>query len=312
MLKGLFKDSHPVVQLLILLVLVLTGALAGQLAGVTVCFLKYGFSMEIVEAMLRNMAEYPSALRELQFFASLGAFVFPAIFSAYLFSDDNKGYLKIDTPVYFSLTIWTVVSMQIALPFLNFVAYFNQQIHFPESLRFLEELLRNQEELNQTLSVSMLKAENTWALILNIVVIGIFAAVGEEFIFRGILQNVFGRFIRNKHVVIWLVAVIFSAIHLQFYGFIPRVLLGAYFGYLLYFTKNMWMPVIAHLVNNLFIILAYWNYGDHPEKLEKMDQVGTGPSWWMALLSLVLFGVIFGIIRRQSAKCIEEMPPNSD
>ena len=300
MLKGLFKNSHPVVALLMLLVFVLSGALAGQIIGMMVIFLKYGFSTEVVKVILENLADYPSALREIQFFSSLGSFIFPAIILAYLLSDDYKNYLKIDVPVYFSMSMWTILSMIVALPLLNFIAYYNQQISFPEILKPVENLLREQESVNEGISLAMLSAENLWALILNIVVIGIFAAVGEEFIFRGVLQNILGRFIRNHHLVIWTAAIIFSAAHFQFFGFVPRMLIGAYFGYLIFYTKNMWMPVIAHFTHNFIIIISFWIFKDQPENLEEMDSLGIGSLWWVALISLALFVAIFIKIKRQS------------
>jgi CAAX amino terminal protease family. len=313
MFKALFKDSHPVVQLLMLLTFVFAGAMAGQFIGIAVVFLKYGFSKEIVEVLLQNITDYPAVIREMQFFSSLGTFVFPALALAYLFSDNYKNYLKIDTPVYFSPAIWTIISMVVGLPFLNFIAYYNQQIHFPEFLKPLEEILRAQENSRLELTESLLNAENVWALILNIVVIGIFAAVGEEFIFRGILQNVFSRFIGNIHVVIWLVAIIFSLAHFQFFGFVLRVLLGAYLGYLVYFTKNIWIPVLAHLVNNLIIILSYWHYGgDKLEEIGSMEKIGTWSYWLISFTSLTFFLLIFRTIRKQSRLCEEEQSDLQD
>ncbi|MDL2322397.1 CPBP family intramembrane metalloprotease [Bacteroidales bacterium OttesenSCG-928-A17] len=300
MLKGIFKDSHPAIQLLMMLVFIFSGALAGQLLGMFVIFMKYGFSIEIVQAVMSNMVDYPVALRELQFFSALGTFIFPAIVLGYLFSDNYKDYLKIDAPIRISPVVWVILSMIVVLPFLNFIAYYNQQIHFPEYLKPLEERLRLQEETAENITRSMLNMENLWALILNTVVVGLFAAVGEEFIFRGILQNVFGKFLRNKHVIIWTVAIIFSLAHFQFFGFVPRVLLGAYFGYLVYFTNNIWIPVIAHFTHNFIIVMSFWVYKEQPEKLDDMDAIGTGPSWWMALISLIFFIAVFRIIQKQS------------
>ena len=300
MLKGLFKDASPIVQLLLLVCLIVAGIIAGQVAGMAVVLIKYGFSMETMQTILMDMASYPSVLREIQFFASLGTFICPAIILAYVFSDNYKDYLKIDLPVSFSLSFWTILSMIVVMPFLNFIAYYNQQISFPEALKSLEEILRTQEEINAGASEAMLRAENLWALVLNIVVIGIFAAVGEEFIFRGVTQNIFSRIIRNKHIVIWTAAIIFSLAHFQFFGFVPRMLLGAYFGYLIYFTNNMWLPVIAHFTNNFLVIISFWIYRDDPETLSKIDTISIGSSWWIALISLVLFALIFNIIRKQS------------
>lgn len=300
MIKGLFKDSHPVIQLLMMLVFIFSGAFVGQFFGILVIFMKYGLSMEIAQTIMNNMVDYPATLRELQFFSVLGSFIFPGIILAYLFSDNYKDYLKIDTPIRMSPVVWVILSMIVALPLQNFIACYNQELHFPETLKPLEDALRLQEEAADSITRSMLNMENLWALILNIVVVALFAAVGEEFIFRGVLQNVFGRFLHNKHVIIWSVAIIFSLAHFQFFGFVPRVLLGAYFGYLVYFTNNIWLPVIAHFTNNFIIVINFWIYKNQPEKLEDMDAIGTGPSWWMALVSLIFFAIIFMKIKKDS------------
>jgi len=70
------------------------------------------------------------------------------------------------------------------------------------------------------------------------------------------LQRVIGKWTRNHHIIIWSAAILFSAFHMQFFGFLPRMLLGAYFGYLLYWTRNIWIPVFAHFVNNAFAVIS--------------------------------------------------------
>lgn len=300
MLKGLFKDSHPIVQLIILGAAVLIGVTIGGFVWGFVFAIKEGFSPDVINSFLSNVHEDAASLREMQFFSALGGFIFPAILSAYLFSDNYKQYLKVDTPWNFSLALWTILSMIVAIPLLNFLAYYNQQLTFPEAFKPIEELLRSQEAQNAKLTETMLYAENTRAFIFNIVIIAIFAAVGEELIFRGVLQNICEKIKMNYHLIIWIVAIIFSAIHFQFFGFVPRLLMGAYFGYLIYYTKNMWMPVLAHFTNNFVIVVLYRIYQDQPEKIEAFNQIGIGEFWMFAVVSLVLFAFIFYQIRRSA------------
>ena len=300
MLKGSFKESHPVFQLFLCFIFVIFGALSGGLIWTVVAFIKSGFSPQIFEIVMNNLYEDAAVMREMQFFSSLGTFILPSLILAYLFSSDYKDYLKLDTPWDFPTISLTVLSMIAALPLLNFLSYYNMQISFPEALKPLEDLLRSMEDENIRLMEMMLYTENIGDFIFNILIIAVLAGIGEEFLFRGVIQNIFGKFNLNIHWVIWIVAIIFSAVHFQFFGFIPRMLLGAYFGYLLYYTRNMWAPVIAHFTNNLIVVGLYRVYQDEPEKIEEIDAIGIGSLWWMVLISLALFIVLFLQIKKRS------------
>ena len=90
----------------------------------------------------------------------------------------------------------------------------------------------------------------------NLIVIAVAAGITEEFLFGGALQRIIGKWTYNHHIIIWSAAIIFSTFHMQFFGFLPRMLLGAYFGYLLYWTRNIWIPVFAHFVNNAIAVIS--------------------------------------------------------
>jgi membrane protease YdiL (CAAX protease family) len=85
---------------------------------------------------------------------------------------------------------------------------------------------------------------------INLIMIAVLPALGEEFIFRGVFQKIFCRLFGSGHIAIWITAFIFSFVHLQFFGFLPRFILGLLFGYLFYWSRTLWLPVIAHFVNN--------------------------------------------------------------
>jgi len=123
---------------------------------------------------------------------------------------------------------------------------------------------------------------------MGLLVIGIMAGVGEEFLFRGILQPKLKFYIGNPHVAIWLTAAIFSAIHMQFYGFIPRMLLGAIFGYLYHFSGSLLYPIIAHILNNVVtVVLVYLNkLGKLDFDIEQTEQI---PIYFGIIGLLILF-----------------------
>ncbi|GHT63444.1 hypothetical protein FACS189451_10180 [Bacteroidia bacterium] len=298
-LKGVFKDSGGVVQFILFIGIVIVGAVAGSMAAAVFIAFKTGFNIEIINEILAHLADYPVYMREIQFLTQLGAFIFPALLIAYLFSENYKEYLYLDTPFNGSTVFWTILSMIFVLPFLNLIAHLNQQMVLPDFLKGVEEYMKSMEETNTQLIESMLRAESIGAIIFNILIVAVFAAIGEEFLFRGALQRIFGQMIRNKHVIIWSAAFLFSFIHFQFYGFVPRLLLGAYFGYLLDYTKNLWIPILAHFTNNFLGVVIFTIYQDDSQQVEAIDALGYGSTWWLSVLSLVLFAYAFGRIRRQ-------------
>lgn len=104
--------------------------------------------------------------------------------------------------------------------------------------------MQTQEALAEQLTNTLLAGDGLLTFLSNLVVMALMAGITEEFLFRGALQRIIGQWTANHHIVIWSAAILFSAFHLQFYGFLPRMLLGAYFGYLLYWSRNIWIPVL--------------------------------------------------------------------
>jgi membrane protease YdiL (CAAX protease family) len=309
-LKGVFKNSGGPVQFILFIGIVIVGSVAGGMASMFLILLKSGFDGKILSEIITNIADYPVYLREMEFLTQLGTFIFPALLCAYLFSDNYKEYLYLNTPFKGSTVFWTILSMIFALPFLNLVTYLNQQMVLPDFLKGVEEYMKTMEENQNRLIESMMHAENIRAILFNILIVAVFAAVGEEFLFRGTLQRIFGQMIRNKHIVIWSVAIIFSFIHFQFYGFFTRLLFGVYFGYLLDLTKNLWIPILAHFTNNFLIVVVSTIYQDDPKQIEVLDTIGYGSTWYLSILSLVLFVWVFLKIRRQRVVEREPLPHN--
>jgi membrane protease YdiL (CAAX protease family) len=299
-LKGLFKNSNSFIQLSILIIVVFLGYLFGQFLSVICILLQTGISAEEITNLVNILDSSPNLYREIMFINHLFSFFFPAIFVAYLFSDSYKNYLRLDIPFDGGTVLWTILSMIFIIPLINYTTYLNEQMSLPAALKDLEALMQSMEEEAKRLTELILNTDNFAIFLLNILIIAVLAAVGEEFIFRGTLQNIFGKTIRNKHIVIWSVAIIFSAIHLQFYGFIPRMLLGAYFGYLLLYTKTLWIPILAHFTNNLIGVTASWIYRDNPQALESLDTAGFNETWWMSPIFLALFIFAFLQIRKRN------------
>lgn len=159
-------------------------------------------------------------------------------------------------------------------PLMEYIGQWNAGMHLPDSLRGVELWMREQEDSSADLIASIVMVDSVWLVLINILVLAVFPAVAEEYYFRGTLMHIFGRMVNNTHVSIWLTAIIFSAIHVQFFGFFPRMLLGAFFGYLLLWTKNIWVSIVAHFVNNASVtVLAFYycRQGKSFEDLQSYD-----------------------------------------
>ena len=128
----------------------------------------------------------------------------------------------------------------------------------PDALSGLEKSLKALEDSNKE-QINILLGEPTiGSLIMSVLIIGLLTGLGEELFFRGTLQNIFRTRPMNPHSAIWITAIIFSALHFQFYGFIPRVLLGAFFGYLILWSGSIWLPIFAHALNNSLVVITSW------------------------------------------------------
>lgn len=183
------------------------------------------------------------------------------------------------------------------MPFNGYLASINENIQLPAGL---ESVLKEMEESAAKITEFLAKTDTLPQLLMNILVIGVIAGVGEELVFRGIVLRKLLKGLNNEHVAVWLSAIIFSAIHFQFYGFLPRVMLGALFGYLYVWTGNIRIPIAAHIFNNTVAVILYhlMHKGVVSPELEKMDSV---PLPWVVGSTLLFIVLLYTFYRQQKA-----------
>lgn len=169
---------------------------------------------------------------------------------------DGKGVL--------SLSFLAVVIMFASMPFISLITHVNQLLTLPPWLSGLEYWMQNLEKSAQETTNLLLAGTSIWAYLGNILVVGVFAAVAEEFFFRGALQQLLVKLFKNKHVGVWMTAFIFSMMHLQFYGFLPRFVLGLLLGYLFVYSKNLWIPILIHFLNNALVVTFNFFFRENP------------------------------------------------
>ena len=155
-----------------------------------------------------------------------------------------------------------------------------------------------------------LKVDSIWGLLINVGLIALLPAISEELTFRGVLQQLChgdawqeGRAKWKIHMGIWVAAFIFSAIHLQFYGFIPRMLMGAMFGYAFVRTGSLWVPIVMHFTNNFMVVVVNYALDQYaPEDTNYADTFGAGTTWWLGVLSLIVVCALLGLLYRSTHK----------
>ena len=227
------------------------------------------------------------ALKWFQFVQTIATFLIPPFIIAWLCSQEPKQWLQLDSKPAWWMVVSAIVIMVVALPGINLLADWNSRMSLPEWLKPLEELMRQQEDAAQMLTERFLSGRGVELLVANIILLAFLPAFAEELTFRGMLQKL----IPNKHVAVWVVAILFSAIHFQFFGFVPRMLLGAMFGYMLVWTGSLWIPITMHFVNNVVTVVAYWIIFNNNLNPDTVETFGTGDTLWLGIVSLVLTGV---------------------
>ena len=222
-------------------------------------------------------------LKWLQLFQTVGTFLLPPICCAWIWDADHKPFrlLQMDRGADWKLFLLAIGIMICALPAINLLADLNSRVDLPEWLDSIEQKLKAYEEEAAALIERFLQADNSWQVLLNIGLMALLPALAEELSFRGTLQQILG----NKHIAIWVTAIVFSAIHMQFYGFIPRMLMGAMFGYVFVWSGCLWIPIVMHFTNNGLAVIAYYIFGSENSYA---DTIGAGATSWLGVLSLIL------------------------
>ncbi|MBN2766448.1 MAG: CPBP family intramembrane metalloprotease [Paludibacteraceae bacterium] len=186
------------------------------------------------------------------------------------------------------------------VPFVNVISELNSQLVFPSWLSGMDAWMRQMESLAAETTLTLLNVSAPELLAMNILLVGIVPAIGEELFFRAGIQKVIMQN-RNVHAAIWISAFVFSAIHMQFFGFLPRMLLGALYGYLMVWSGSLWLPVLAHFVNNTVAVVVYYlryNGATIPDP----ESVGLGNQWWITLVSVIVSISLIYILYKSSIK----------
>jgi membrane protease YdiL (CAAX protease family) len=286
-----FKKVHPMLQLLVF---------AGMAIG---CFIIFGFigtfvlakaiGIDLITISDPDKWDYanPSLLIFLrgmlviQFFA---LYIIPVFLFARFCDRKPTQYLGLTSakPIYFILGI---IVLLVALPFVDWTGIFNHEL-IPETTTIGKWMKASEESAAKQIAF-MLKRNTVQDLLLNLILVAVFAGIGEELFFRGVLQRLFIKLFKNPWAGIFVTAFIFSAIHLQFYGFIPRFILGVLLGLLYWYSGSLWPAIIAHFAYDAFAVIMIW----FNPALAEQDSV-TVPFGNKSILAALSLALIIGIV----------------
>jgi membrane protease YdiL (CAAX protease family) len=244
-----------------------------------------------------------AALRYINSITQIGILGLTAVEFAFFAGNKNiADYLQINKGV----SVWIygilIITAIVSAPALSWIIEWNETIKLPHCMTTVETWMRKQEEAAATITNQLLSGRQTRILIINLLVTGIIPAVCEELLFRGALLTWLKNRFRNIHIAVFLSAAIFSAVHLQFYGFIPRLLLGLYLGYLFVWTGSIWANIIAHFINNGIVVVAAYLYNRNLIDTSYNNFGNVGNNYMLILLSLVLTSACVLFLYRQKNK----------
>jgi len=286
------EEINPFLQLLLLLFYGIAGALVFSILGIVFAVCIYGFGLlSNLEVLLSGDAKYIDGLKVLQIMASIGTFIAPAIALALTERQKVSNFFGLHKPkfLFFAIVLLIMIS---SLPLMEWTAIWNQKMVLPQFLKGIEQWMKAKEDEAMNMTIKLLTVRNNFDFLVNLFMIAVLPAIGEELVFRGGVQRSLNRAFNNPHLAIWLSAIIFSAIHVQFYGFIPRMLLGAGFGYLYYFSGNLWYAMAAHFINNAYAVCAAFYMQKHHMPLDKADEP-IGFPWYGYLISAIITIALF-------------------
>ena len=294
------QESSPYVQLLLLGIYAIGGLLVAMVIGFAVVFFYYGATIIKDTSWLSgNNPQLVGALKILLIAQQIGLFLVPAILLGITEGKKPQNFYGLKRPNLQTL-IMVFLLMLCSMPLMSWVNEINQKMVFPEVLKGIEQWMRKMEDEGAKTTAAILKMKSIGDFLITLFIIAIVPAICEEFLFRGALQRTFLRWIKNPHVAIWISAIIFSTIHFQFYGFFPRLFLGAAFGYIYFWTGSLWYTIFAHFLNNGFAVGMAWYFQKNNLPLNNDEEIPI--QWYGYIISAILTLALFKLLKDRTAK----------
>lgn len=251
------------------------------------CIMGFGLMVASVETKLLIKQSMLAMLTIQDIFA----FILPAVVAMALFYLRPLHVMGLDRMPSLKALAVVVVFYLVSLPAMNWLVDFNGSMVLPSWMSGVEEAMRQAEDMAADATKQILDINTIPQLLFCLFVVGLMAGLSEEMLFRGAMQRTMQDSRLGAHTAIWVTAIVFSAFHMQFFGFLPRMLLGAWLGYLFVWTRSLWVPIIAHTLNNSTVVVMSYLAGKGvvPEGFgDNLGLPADGAFPWMATASLML------------------------
>jgi membrane protease YdiL (CAAX protease family) len=295
------QENSAYIQLLRITCYALAGIIAGTILSLLVMVMLGGTEvLNNFGTLSAGNPAYISILKVSQIITTGFLFILPPIWLARSQNIAIKDFYGFKKPEPLLLLVILFI-MLVSAPLMEWIGLTNQKMAFPEFLKTVENWMRDKEDEAMKMTFLLLRINQPVDLIVNIFMIAMLPAVGEELFFRGALQRSFTRMFNNPHVAIWVTAFIFSAIHVQFFGFFPRLFLGAAFGYIYLWTGSLWYAMFAHFLNNAFAVCQSWYLQMHHIPLKQADKTSFFP-WYAYIISLILSIFLFKYLKDKTTQ----------
>ena len=296
MYRQTLRESKTSTQLLFSGLVILVCSIFAMVISLALSWLIFGVNITEIETMFQDLTD-PGNITVLKFFQTIqtiGIFIIPPFIIAWFLHDNPSVFLRYNTRPDLRSIIFVIAIIYFANPFINWLSEINAKLTLPEWMDFVEAWMKNSENQANEITRVFLATDSISTVLTNLLMVAVLPAIGEELLFRGVVQQLLKKKFGNAHTAIWISAAIFSALHLQFFGFLPRLVLGAMFGYMLEWSGTLWLPMIAHFVNNATAVIAY--YLMHRGLIDNsLDKTGTSSdgSTYLVLVSLIFLFAFF-------------------
>ncbi len=296
MYRQSLRESKTSTQLLFTGLVILVCSIFAMVISLAFGWLIFGVNITEMETMFKDLT-YPQNITVMKFFQtiqSIGIFIIPPFIIAWFLHDNPSVFLRYNRQPDLKSVLFVIAIIYFANPFINWLTEINAKLTLPEWLDFAEAWMKDSENQANEITRAFLATDSISAVLTNLIMIAVLPAIGEELLFRGVVQQLLKKKFGNAHAAIWISAAIFSALHLQFFGFLPRLVLGAMFGYMLEWSGTLWLPIIAHFVNNATAVIAYhlMHRGLIDNSLDKTGTSSDG-SAYLVLVSLIFLFAFF-------------------
>lgn len=255
---------HPALQFLLVIVILIISLVVGTMVGLGIVLLTCGMdTMKAITTLNTSAPHFATALWIVQFAGTTLPILATPVFFAIVVMNDSANYLRTTFRFPLQLLVIVFAVMMFAFPVIEWLSNINQQFPVPHFLQWMADNQKNEQKLMN----AMLDMKSVWDVIYDVLFIGLLTAIVEEFLFRGCIQTIFQRWTKNIHAAIWITAIMFSAFHMDYFGFLPRVMLGAMFGYFVAWSGSIWTAVFAHFINNATIVVLTYLYQSNHSKV---------------------------------------------